>query len=198
MKIKVVPLTHWFSERLGVILRKSFSWLNESETVEEIRLRINHPLMIRTGRQEFFLDHSGQKSTRVCSYLITKDDLDATLEKMTNSSLYAAQEELRMGFITLPGGHRVGITGEAVVEHGRIRTLRNISALNIRIANEHAADIKSFLPLLIDGNKNFCHTLLVSPPRAGKTTLLRQLVKGLSEGIPELNKIGRASCRERV
>lgn len=191
MNSKGVPLTHWFSESLSAVLKKVLIRLDGLEITEEIRLRINHPLMIRTGTQEFFVDPSGRKSNRVGCYIVTKDDLEGTLEKMTNSSLYAAQEELRMGFITLPGGHRVGITGEAMVEHGRIRTLRNISALNIRIANEHTAEIKSFFSLLMDARKNFCHTLLVSPPRAGKTTLLRQLVKNLSEGIPELDLAGR-------
>lgn len=181
----------WFGERVSIILRKSFSWLGGLNEVEEIRLRINQPLLIRTGKNEFFLTSSGQKGLRENSYIIKKEDLIEALERMTNSSLYAAEEELRSGFLTLPGGHRVGITGETLVEHGTIRTLRNISALNTRIANEQNSNLISFLPSLLDRQKRFCHTLLVSPPRAGKTTLLRQLVKSLSNGIAEICLAGQ-------
>lgn len=188
--VREEKIIRWFGERVSIILRKSFSWLGGLNEIEEIRLRINQPLLIRTGKSEFFLTPSGQNGLREHAYIVKKDDLIEALERMTNSSLYAAEEELRNGFLTLPGGHRVGITGETLVEHGTIRTLRNISALNTRIANEQNSKLTSFLPSLLD-RQRFCHTLLVSPPRAGKTTLLRQLVKSLSDGIAEISLAGQ-------
>lgn len=183
-------ITRWFGERTAGILLKSFSWLKGLDNVEEIRLRINQPLIIRTANREFFLTATGRNGSRENCYIVKRDDLIETLEKMTNSSLYAAEEELRQGFLTLPGGHRVGITGETLVEYGKIRTLRNISALNIRIANAQNTDIAKLLPLLLDKQNLLYHTLLVSPPRAGKTTLLRQLIKSISDGLAEIRLEG--------
>ncbi len=184
-------IIRWFGERVSRILCKSFSWLGGLNEVEEIRLRINQPLIVRTGKSEFFLTPSGQNGLRENAYIVKKDDLIEALERMTNSSLYAAEEELRNGFLTLPGGHRVGITGETLVEHGSIRTLRNISALNTRIANEQNSNLTSLLSALLNKQERFCHTLVVSPPRAGKTTLLRQLIKSLSDGIPKISLAGQ-------
>lgn len=183
-------IVRWLGERVGSILLKSLTGLTGLENIEEIRLRVNQPLVVRTASKELFLTNLGYNESSKNAYIVRKEDLIETLEKMTNSSLYAAEEELRQGFLTLPGGHRVGITGETQVEHGRIRTLRNISALNIRIANAQNTDITKLLPLLLDKQKTFCHTLLVSAPRAGKTTLLRKLVKSLSDGVPEMSLEG--------
>lgn len=183
-------ICRWLSDQLEIILRKAIPQLNGTEYIEEIRLRINQPLTIRTEKNEYFLTSSGQSGSKMNSYIVTKEDLIKSLERMTYSSIYAAEEELRQGFITLPGGHRVGISGETIVEHTKIRTIRNISALNIRLARqpEIASDI---IKLLLDKNRTFYHTLLVSPPRAGKTTILRFLVKQLSDGIPSIGLEGQ-------
>lgn len=180
------------SEQLARILLQAVGLVNKREFIEEIRLRVNQPLTLRTAKNDYFITSSGQIGSNVNSYLVTKEDLLNTLERMTFSSIYAAEEELRQGFLTLPGGHRVGISGETVVEDGKIRILRNISALNIRLARQPEVDVKfNLLKLLLDKNKNFCHTLLVSPPRAGKTTILRLLVKQLSEGLPSIGLEGQ-------
>ena len=87
---------------------------------------------------------------------------------------------MRQGYLTIEGGHRVGFCGKAVLENGEIRTLRQINALNIRIARERKGWGETLLPLLLEKN-TLCHTLLVSPPGCGKTTLLRDLIRCLSE-----------------
>ncbi len=184
-------IMRWVSDQPGRILREAIGVLAKKETIEEIRLRVNQPLAIRTDKKDYFLTSAGQEGSKGNPYNITKEDLLKTLEKMTYSSIYAAEEELRQGFLTLPGGHRVGISGETVVENGKIRTLRNISALNIRLARQPAMDMTDLLFLLLNKNKLFCHTLLVSPPRAGKTTILRQLVRHLSNGIPRIGLEGQ-------
>jgi len=184
-------IVRWVSESIEKILREAFRFIDKKEIIEEIRLRINQPLIIRTDKKDYFLDYKGHPGLKGNSYRVTSNDLRDTLEKMTYSSIYAAEEELRQGFLTLPGGHRVGISGEAVVEYDKIRILKNISALNIRLAREPDFDIKKILPLLLNKNKIVCHTLLISPPRAGKTTILRKLIRQLSDGMPEIGLEGQ-------
>lgn len=189
-------IIRWVNERLGKIIQIAVRSLGSQETLEEIRLRVNQPIMIRTGRREYFLNSTGLNSTgqigtKANAILASKEDLQDILERMTYSSLYAAEEELRHGFLTLPGGHRVGISGETVVEHGRIRTIRNISALNIRLARQPETKVLNLLKLILAPNKSLYHTLIISPPRAGKTTVLRMLVRHLSNGIPEIGLEGQ-------
>ncbi len=184
-------ISRWLSEGIGKIILAAGKNLSSTEIIEEIRLRVNQPLMIRTNIEDYLLTSSGFFGTKVDSLKIAKEDLLEIVERMTYSSIYAAEEELRQGFLTLPGGHRVGISGEAVAEHGRIRTIRNISALNIRLARQPLINVLGLFRLLLDKNKNLYHTLLVSPPRAGKTTFLRLLVKHLSDGVPEIGLKGQ-------
>lgn len=184
-------LARWLSDNLGRIFLQAIRLWKEKDSIEEIRLRVNQPYSVRTASTDYFLTPSGQLGPRSSSYHVTKEDLLDTMEKMTHSSLYAAEEELRQGFLTLPGGHRVGISGEAVVEQGRIRFLRNITALNIRIARQAPRDTEQLLKLLLNQEKCLYHTLIVSPPRAGKTTLLRQLIQALSEGVPAIGLKGQ-------
>lgn len=188
---KEEDIARWLSEQLGRIFLQTVRLWDKTEMIEEIRLRVNQPFTIRTEQHDYFLTPSGQVGSPTNAYRVKKEELLNTLEKMTLSSIYAAEEELRQGFLTLPGGHRVGISGETVVEEGRIRILRNISALNIRLARQPKTDVSNLLKLLLDKNKVFCHTLLVSPPRAGKTTILRLLVRQLSEGVPEMGLEGQ-------
>ena len=108
-----------------------------------------------------------------------------TLERISRYSLYAFEEELRMGYITLPGGHRVGVTGQAAAERREIRAFRHISGLNIRVAHQIKGCANAVLPLLLTGGKRpLCHTLVISPPGFGKTTLLRDIIRQVSDGVP--------------
>ncbi|NLI91868.1 MAG: stage III sporulation protein AA [Peptococcaceae bacterium] len=182
----------WLNERIGKVIQAAVKQLGQTEKIEEIRLRVNQPLIIRTERKEYFITASGLLGSKETAYSVTKADLIEILDRMTHSSIYAAEEELRQGFFTLSGGHRVGISGETVVENGMIRTIKNISALNFRLARQPGSKAVHLLPLLLDRNKNLCHTLLVSPPRGGKTTVLRLLVKSLSDGVPELGLEGQS------
>ena len=75
----------------------------------------------------------------------------------------------------------MGIAGKAVVEDGRVKTVRDISSLNIRVAHEVKGCAEHVLPYLMDG-ETFLDTLLISPPGAGKTTFLRDLIRELSNG----------------
>jgi len=182
-------INRWLDDKIARIIKQASKSLNHSE-IEEIRLRINKPLIIRTHNKELFLTAFGQIGTMQNAYFVTREDVVASLEKMTFSSIYAVENDLRQGFFTLPGGHRVGICGETIVEFGKIKTIRNVSTLNIRLARQPRINV-DILKYLIDGDKVFCHTLLISPPRGGKTTILRFLIKQLSDGLPSLGLEGQ-------
>jgi len=173
------------------------SWLREMpssflDELEEIRIRIGKPLSLVFREGDYLSDN-----------LIEREDLEKTLQLMSQSSLYALEEELRNGYLTLSGGHRVGIVGKGVLDYKRIKTLKNISGFNLRISREIKGVADSLLAYLINGQeKSIYHTLLVSPPQGGKTTLLRDLARQLSNGRIDLNlpgmKVGIVDERSEI
>lgn len=177
-------IVKWLSDPLRKIFA-SAAGLPLAE-IEEIRLRTNKPLLLLGNQNEYFLDSKGKMVSIERAYRVQREDLMQTLERMTQSSLYAAEEDLKQGFITLPGGHRVGVTGEAVLKQGKVQNLKHISGLNIRLASEILGQASRILPRLIRADGSLYHTLILSAPRAGKTTLLRDLIRCLSDGIPAL------------
>ena len=112
-------------------------------------------------------------------HVFSNCDMKACVSLLSAYSLYAFAEEIRQGFLTIEGGHRIGFCGKAVMEDGKIKTLHPISSLNIRIAREVKGCADHIFPYLFD-NGRFCHTLILSPPGCGKTTLLRELIRNLS------------------
>lgn len=162
------------------------------EQLEEIRLRQDRPLTLGLSGEDVFLSPEG-RLTRIPgdAYITNADDVERVIQLISSSSLYALEEELKNGFITLPGGHRVGLSGKAVLDRGRLKTLKYISCLNIRISKEVPGAAQALLPQLINlDTKTFCHTVLFSPPRCGKTTLLRDIIRQLSNGRADLGMAG--------
>lgn len=182
-------MARWFGEDIRSIL-DNIKAVDFAE-VEEIRVRIGQPLMIRTASKDHFLNQLGKETSPDKAYRVKREDLVSALERMTHSSVYAAEEDLKQGFLTLPGGNRVGVTGEVVLLHGQIQTMKHISALNLRIARDIEGRGLKILPHLLGNNGLVNHTLLISPPRAGKTTLLRDLIRLISNGVPELGLTGQ-------
>jgi stage III sporulation protein AA len=182
-------MARWFGEEIRSIIDniKAVPY----QEVEEIRLRVSQPLMVRTSDRDLFLNRDGQVTSPEKAYCVRREDLVSALERMTQSSLYAAEEDLKQGFLTLPGGNRVGVTGEAVLLGGQIQTLKHVSALNVRIAREVQGQGLKLIPLLLGADGMVCHTLLISPPRAGKTTLLRDLIRIISNGVPQIGLRGQ-------
>lgn len=138
--------------------------------LQEVRLRIGKPLIIVSDNVEFVLHK-----------IIEKEELMEILEYVSNYSLHAFENELKQGFITIEGGHRVGVTGQVLIENGEVKNIKHISSINIRISHEILNCANVILPY-ITRNKQICNTLIISPPRCGKTTLLRDLVRQISDG----------------
>ncbi len=159
-------------------------------SLEEIRLRWGQPLQIRWAEGDNWMTAGGTLTSDLSrAYRVTADDLNGTIQALTCSSLYALEEELRSGYITISGGHRVGLMGEAVVRQGEIQTLKNFAGLNLRLARSVPGCARELIPYLLLRNKPL-HTLVLSPPRCGKTTLLRDIIRLFSSGVPEINFTG--------
>ena len=140
------------------------------EKIQEIRIRVGKPMIIICDNEEWVLHR-----------IVEKKDLLETLEYVSHYSLHAFENELKHGFITIEGGHRIGVSGQVLMEKGEVKNMQHISAMNIRIAHEimNCADI--VFPY-ITKNRQVCSTLIVSPPRCGKTTLLRDMIRQISDG----------------
>mgnify|MGYP000944805636 CR=1 FL=1 len=164
--------------------------------LEEIRLRCGQPILFRIAGKEMGITGSGDLTELGSSgklenweklEKIREKELKDTLEIMGGFSLYAAEEELRQGFFTIQGGHRIGVAGEGGLEDGGVKTMKYLSFLNVRIAHEIRGCADGILPYIYEAdrceaNREIFHTLLISPPRCGKTTLLRDLIRQISNG----------------
>jgi stage III sporulation protein AA len=153
------------------------------ETLQEIRMRVNQPVLLRSAKAEYFLREDGSLTgcmkEGICP---SRRELEMILENACGHSGYAFEEEMRKGYVTCPGGHRLGIAGQAVVRNESIHSIKNISSLNLRIAHEWRGDLRPWHRFLYE-RKRPCHVLIVSPPGWGKTTLLRQLICVYSQGV---------------
>ena len=145
--------------------------------LEEIRIRSNRPLILKFSDNEKIFD-----------YIVTVEDLIETLQKICENSIYSYQSQICNGFITIKGGHRVGIAGNIVIENGKIININYISSLHFRIAKEINGCSNKLLKYVINmENNNVYNTLIVSKPGVGKTTILRDLVRRISNGIEQIN-----------
>ena len=152
------------------------------EQVYEIRLRVNAPLIVISQGKEYFLTEKGKFSreeSEAC--FVSAEDLKETMEYISNYSMYAFEDEIRQGFITIQGGHRVGIAGKTVLEGDKIKSVKYISYINLRLSHQIKDCAVPLLPYIIKDSR-ICHTLIISPPRCGKTTLLRDLIRQVSNG----------------
>jgi len=152
--------------------------------LEEIRIREDRPLEVSwPGDFAFVTRESGLVRDPLGAYKPSSAECKTVLEQLTNHSLYSFEEELRRGYITIAGGHRVGLAGRVVLEDGSVRAVRDISSFNIRIAREVIGVSQTIVPMLLDPLQRKVHnTLVVSPPQRGKTTLLRDLARAFSHG----------------
>lgn len=148
----------------------------------EIRLRVNEPLIFVFSQGDYFISPvRGLVEQKEEAYIVTPSDVKSTLDFISDYSLYAYEDEIRQGFITVKGGHRVGLAGQVVLDRGRVRSVKHISFINIRVSHQVRGCGEEVLPYLIK-NERLLHTLIISPPGCGKTTLLRDVIRLLSDG----------------
>lgn len=157
------------------------------EEIEEIRLRIARPILFRLGTKELTITPEKRLTPRLENgYLITKSELERAVQILSQNSLYAWENEFKNGYLTIPGGHRVGFVGSGVLKEGKIKRLKELSGINYRLGKEILGCAQKVLPYLVK-EKEIKHTLIISPPRCGKTTLLRDLVRQISTDFPGVN-----------
>ena len=141
---------------------------------EELRLRNGYPITVSGPEGEQVIPGCEQ-------FPLTERDLGQVLEIATQASAHTVLEQVRNGFVTVKGGHRIGICGSGVVRDGEVCNLRRLSSLSIRVARS----VPGISAGILDGltvNGLLQSTLILSPPGGGKTTLLRDIIRAVSDG----------------
>lgn len=159
--------------KMPVTLRNVLSEIPEDvrNSLEEIRIQINQPVRVISRGRELVL--------KECS--IDRQTIDNILNNLLDYSIYAYEEDLAKGFITIEGGHRVGVCGRVVTENGGIRLIKEISSLNIRRSRAIRGASAKVINEIYDPAIGLQNTIIVSPPKCGKTTLVRDIVRAVSE-----------------
>lgn len=150
------------------VLPRNISIVVNPDKIEEIRIRAQRPIILKNIDEEIITD-----------YIPSQREVLGALQIFCENSIYTYQSQICSGFITLQGGHRVGITGNFAMKDKQINNINYVSSLNIRIAKEIIGVSDVILPEIIE-NGNVNNTLIVSPPGSGKTTLLRDLIRNIS------------------
>ena len=149
--------------------------------LQEIRIRVDKPIILKLREKDLILQ-----------YNILQTEILQIVERLCENSIYAYKNQICEGFITIKGGHRVGLTGSCVIENGKITNIKYISSLIIRIAREVKNCSTRILREIIDiDNKTIYNSIIVAPPGRGKTTILRDIIRRLSDGIEEINFRGK-------
>lgn len=147
---------------------------NSECEINEIRIRANKPITILCNTKSYFVGENGACNSHNQSLFGTYDLIRDIIFKASNYSIYAVNEQIKKGYLTLNDGIRIGLSGE-VVNDGEIRTIKNFSSICIRIPHViKNVSLSIFNHVLNDGNLN--NTLIISPPGAGKTTMLRDII----------------------
>ena len=172
----------YFPVNIGNLLKATLEQNSGlEEQLQEIRIRVNRPILLKSRHSDFLIE-----------YIINNKDILQMLEKICDNSIYAYQNQIANGFITIKGGHRIGITGTAVLENKKISNLKYVTSLNFRIARQVLNCSNKLLGQVIDSeNGSIFNTLIVSPPGYGKTTILRDLIRNISNGIENIGFKGK-------
>lgn len=149
------------------------------EGITEIRLRVGKRGIVIISNVEVFL-----------GYMVTLQDLLEILVKISKNSIYAIQNDINNGFVVIKGGHRIGICGEVVMQDGKIKNIKNINSMNIRVSRQLLGCADKLMEEIIEEGM-LKNTLIVSPPGCGKTTMLRDVIRQISNGVKRLQFYGR-------
>ena len=162
---------NFFPNRICIVLKNNINQ-EELNVLEEIRLRNNKNIILKFGHKE-----------KILKYIITSNDILETLQIICENSIYSYQKEISEGYLTIRGGHRIGITGSCVIENDKVININYISSLNFRVARQVVGCSNNVMWDIINKEQNLVYnTLIVSLPGAGKTTLLRDIIRNISNG----------------
>lgn len=155
----------------------------QADKLQEIRLGVRQPVRVILAGMEKYLDTCGNLCNRQeSSWRISEREMEEILQYICKYSLYAFEEEISQGFLTIPGGHRVGVAGQVIQkEDGKVRNLKHIRFMNIRISHEIIGAADSVLDFIYREGE-VLNTLIIAPPGCGKTTMLRDMIRLVSDG----------------
>ena len=172
MKNNVQDVFDYFPEEIKNKLQSLHVRMNE---IEEIRLRTNRNILLKIGQEEIKVE-----------YIIKTQEVLEILQRICDNSIYTYQSQICNGYITIRGGHRVGITGNVVIKDGQVINISYIYSLNFRIAKQVIGCSNVILPYILNLKENSIYnTIIISPPGRGKTTLLRDTIRNISNGMED-------------
>lgn len=159
---------------LPIKLKEQIENTCKMDRITEIRLRNNRAVIVYEMTDE-----------KVINYVMKKEEFGAILAAISKNSIYAIEKDIKQGFVTINGGHRIGICGEAVFDDNKVISIKNINSMNIRVASQKVGVARKVMPYIVNGGA-INNTLIISPPGMGKTTMLRDIARYLSDGVYEL------------
>ncbi len=172
------------------------------QDVNEIRLRAGSRIMVCVkGIYRYLDEYIGKRDTT--PFIVCQQDLKTIVELATRNSVYMHLEDIKKGFITIREGIRIGICGRPVIKNNEISNIHEISSLNVRISREYIGCALPLMKYIVDNTGNISNTLVISPPMCGKTTILRDICRLLSDGyspgpIPEGVNVGLVDERSEI
>lgn len=167
---------------LPVHIANIIKGIRAQDKIQEIRMKVNKPLILQVGNDEI-----------ITGYTVLMQDIKEVLKHISNYSIYAFEEEIKQGYLTISGGHRVGICGSCIIENNKVKTIKSLGSLNIRVCHEIVGCSNKVMPYIVINNQVF-NTVIISPPRCGKTTLVRDIARNLSDGLENLGFKGKKVC----
>lgn len=177
-----------FEEKKGEIFSKIlpehlYSALLENinyDQLNEVRLRVEKPIVAYLGGEAYFVGQNGITRNIGNAIICRKEDLENIIFRASECSLYAVNEQIKRGYLTISDGVRIGVSGSAVCENKEVKTIKNFNSLVIRIPHKiRNCSLNAFKYILQENKLN--NTLIISPPGAGKTTFLRDFIHQLSQ-----------------
>ena len=167
-----------------------YNEIKNEELLEEIRIRINKPIILKFN-----------KSEQIIKYFVNQEEILRILQSVCENSIYSYQHQIAEGFVTVKGGHRVGISGSCVVENGKVININYINSLNFRVARQIFNISKNALKYILNIKENtIFNTLIVSKPGCGKTTLIKDITRQISDGTDDFKglKVGVVDERGEI